>query len=67
MAALDDPEPGVRDAAVGSLVKIASRAPPTITALRQLAASGSPLAKAGAHRALALLGRDSVAGAPRSP
>ena len=67
MAALDDPEPGVRDAAVGSLVKIASRAPTTITALRQLANSGSPLARAEARRALALAGRDSVAGTRRAP
>lgn len=67
MAALDDPAPGVRDAAVGSLVKIASRAPTTIAALRQLADSGSPLARAEARRTLALAGRDSVNALPRAP
>ena len=67
LTALGDSDAGVRDAAVGSLAKIATRAPLTVTALRQVAASGGPLAKAGAHRALALLGRDSVAGALRSP
>lgn len=67
MAALEDPDPGVRDAAVGSLAKIASRASTTVPALRRLAASGSPLAKAGAERALALVGRDSAVAVPRAP
>lgn len=67
MVALEDPDPGVRDAAVGSLAKIASRVPSAAAALRQLAASRSALASVGAHRALALVGRDSAAMAPRAP
>lgn len=67
LAALEDPDAGVRDAAIGSLAKIASRAPTTITALRQRADFGSALARAGAQRALALIGRDGTAAARRSP
>jgi HEAT repeat protein len=67
LAALEDPDAGVRDAAVRSLAKIASRAPTTVTALRQRADSGSPLARAGARRSLALMGRDSANASPRVP
>jgi HEAT repeat protein len=67
MAALEDPDAGVRNAAVASLAKIASRAPTTVTALRQVADSGSALARAEAGRALARIGRDSAASVPRSP